>query len=111
MERDFTYIDDIIEGVVHVGEAIPEDCKTSAPYRVLNIGNHRPVPLLTLIELLEKEIGKKSERQLLPMQPGDVPKTFADVEDLIKITGFSPVIPIEEGVKRFVRWYRDYYHA
>ncbi len=128
MERDFTYIDDIIEGVVRVSEAVgtptaglplpmvavgtsPVGIGTSAPYRVFNIGNHRPVPLLTLIALLEKEIGKKAERRLLPIQPGDVPKTFADVEDLIKITGFSPVIPIEEGVKRFVKWYRDYYHV
>jgi UDP-glucuronate 4-epimerase len=113
MERDFTYIDDIIEGVVRVGEAVPKaaDCKTSAPYRVFNIGNHRPVPLMTLIDLLEKEIGKKSERRLLPMQAGDVQKTFADVDDLIKVTGFSPIVPVEEGVKRFVKWYKDYYHA
>ena len=108
MERDFTYIDDIIEGVVRVSEKIPSD-DGAPPYRVFNIGNHRPIPLLTLIDLLEKEIGKKSERKLLPMQSGDVPKTFADVDDLIAITGFSPVIPIEEGVQRFVKWYRDYY--
>ncbi len=108
MERDFTYIDDIVEGVVRVGEAIPT---ATAPYRVFNIGNHRPVHLMTFIDLLEKEIGKKSERRLLPMQAGDVPKTFADVEDLIKVTGFSPLIPIEEGIKRFVKWYRDYYHV
>ena len=125
MERDFTYIDDIIEGVVRVSAAIPRgDIPTAthgegipavgvptAPYRVFNIGNHRPVPLMTLIDLLEKEIGKKADRRLLPMQAGDVPKTFADVEDLIAVTGFSPVIPIEEGIKRFVNWYRDYYDA
>jgi UDP-glucuronate 4-epimerase len=110
MERDFTYIDDIIEGVVRVGEAIPPLVPPTAPYRVFNIGNHRPVPLMNMIDLLEKEIGKKSERRLLPMQAGDVKKTFADVEDLIAVTGFSPVIPIEEGIKRFVRWYKEYYH-
>lgn len=110
MERDFTYIDDIIEGVVRVGEAIPPLVPPAAPYRVFNIGNHRPVPLMSMIDLLEKEIGKKSERRLLPMQAGDVQKTFADVEDLIAVTGFSPVIPIEEGIKRFVKWYKEYYN-
>ncbi len=110
MERDFTYIDDIIEGVVRVGEAIPPSVPPAAPYRVFNIGNHRPVSLMSMIDLLEKEIGKKSERRLLPMQAGDVQKTFADVEDLIAVTGFSPVIPIEEGIKRFVKWYKAYYH-
>jgi len=128
MERDFTYIDDIIEGVVRVSEKIPtgivkpsdDDCTApngsgiaavGVPTRVFNIGNHRPVSLMTFIALLEKEIGKQSEHRMLPMQPGDVPKTFADVEDLVKITGFSPVTPVEEGVKRFVKWYREYYRA
>jgi UDP-glucuronate 4-epimerase len=111
MERDFTYVDDIIEGVVRVSEAIPNDMTPAAPYRVFNIGNHKPVPLLTMIDLLEKEIGRKSERRLLPLQAGDVPKTFADVEDLIAVTGFSPAIPIEEGIKRFVKWYREYYRV
>ncbi len=109
MERDFTYIDDIVEGVLRVGAIIPTGDQITAPYRLFNIGNHQPVSLLKFIDLLEQEIGKKTERLLLPIQPGDVPKTFADIEDLKAYCGFAPATPIEEGIKRFVEWYRAYY--
>jgi len=120
MERDFTYIDDIIEGVVRVGEKIPspdpkwdsgspDPATSAAPYRIFNIGNNCPVALLTLLDLLERCLGKKGERRLVPIQPGDVPATYADVDDLMKEVGFKPATPIEEGVRRFVDWYRHYY--
>jgi len=121
MRRDFTYIDDIIEGVVRVGDALPApnpawrgdapDPATSlAPYRIFNIGNHQPVELLTLIDLLERRLGKKALRRMEPMQPGDVVATCADVDDLMKAVGFQPATPIETGIDRFVDWYLDYYH-
>lgn len=120
MQRDFTYIDDIVEGVVRVAEKIPAgnpiwksenpDPATSlAPYKIYNIGNNNPVALLTLIEVLEKSLGKKAERRLLPIQPGDVPATYADVDDLINDVGFKPATPIDQGVEKFVAWYRNYY--
>ncbi len=120
MQRDFTYIDDIVEGVVRVAEKIPAgnpnwksenpDPATSlAPYKIYNIGNNNPVELLTLIEVLEKSLGKKAERRLLPIQPGDVPATYADVDDLINDVGFKPATPIDQGVEKFVAWYRNYY--
>ena len=119
MKRDFTYIDDIVEGIVRVVEKIPEpdtawnsnnpDSATSyAPYRIYNIGNNSPVELMTFIEVLEDCLGKKAEKNLLPMQPGDVHETCADVDDLINI-GFKPSTPIEKGIKEFVEWYLDYY--
>lgn len=122
MQRDFTYIDDIVEGIVRVTEKIPSpnpewdgarpDPGTSrAPYRVYNIGNNNPVELLRLIAVLEDCLGKKAERRLLPIQPGDVPATYADVDDLMRDVGFKPATPIEEGVQRFVAWYKDYYHS
>jgi UDP-glucuronate 4-epimerase len=118
MERDFTYIDDIVEGVIRIGEVIPainpdwkgEDPSTSsAPYRVYNIGNHNPVPLLKMIDVLEQCLGKKATKNLLPIQPGDVPATYADVDSLMNACGFMPKTSIEEGIKRFVDWYRSYY--
>jgi UDP-glucuronate 4-epimerase len=120
MQRDFTYIDDIVEGVVRVMDRLPEpdplwsgtdpDPGTSyAPYRVYNIGNNRPVELLRFIEVLEEALGKVAQKRFLPLQPGDVPATCADVDDLIRDVGFSPATPIETGVGRFVQWYRDYY--
>ena len=120
MRRDFTYIDDIVEGIVRVSDRIPQpnphwssdapDPATSfAPYTVYNIGNNQPVELMTLIETLEHSLGRKAEKNFLPMQPGDVPATFADVDDLIRDVGFKPKTSIAEGVDRFVRWYRDYY--
>jgi UDP-glucuronate 4-epimerase len=122
MERDFTYIDDIVEGVVRVGEKIPapdpnwssqnpDPATSSAPYRVFNIGNNNPVALLKLLDTLEQCLGKKGDRRLVPIQPGDVPATYADVDDLMKEVGFKPATPIEEGVRRFVDWYRGYYRV
>jgi UDP-glucuronate 4-epimerase len=120
--RDFTYIGDIIEGVVRVMETMPEpnpdwsgdhpDPATSrAPWRVYNIGNNQPVELMRYIEVIEECLGKKAEKNLLPMQPGDVPDTYADVSALTEDVGYKPDTPIEEGVKRFVEWYRDYYRV
>jgi UDP-glucuronate 4-epimerase len=120
MQRDFTYIDDIIEGVFRVTERIPEsdakwrgdkpDPATSfAPYKIYNIGNNRPVELLDFINVIEKVLGKKARMNLLPMQPGDVPTTYADVDDLMKDVSFKPATTIEDGIRRFIEWYRDYY--
>ena len=121
MQRDFTYIDDIVEGVVRIIERIPQpdpnwggdnpDTATSyAPYKLYNIGNNNPVELMRFIEVLEDCLGKKAEKNLLPMQAGDVPATYADVDDLIKDAGFKPAISIEDGIKEFVKWYK-YYHG
>jgi UDP-glucuronate 4-epimerase len=120
MVRDFTYIDDIVEGVVRVldrpAEANPEfeparpDPGTSnAPYRVFNIGNSQPTPLNDYIEALEEALGRKAARNLLPMQPGDVPATSANTDELDAWVGFKPGTPVREGVRRFVEWYREYY--
>ena len=120
MRRAFTYIDDIVEGVVRVHDRIaqpnpqwsgmkPDPGTSTAPYRVYNIGHHSPVELLYFIEVLEKTLGRKAEKRLLPMQAGDVPATCADVEDLMQAVGFRPATPIEEGIPRFVEWYRTYY--
>ena len=119
MKRDFTYIDDIIEGIVRVMELIPEpntnwsgdrpDPGTSfAPYKIYNIGNNNPVELMRFIEAIEDTLGMKAEKNLLPIQPGDVPATFADVDDLIKDVGFKPATPIEEGIRKFVEWYKEW---
>ncbi len=118
--RDFTYIDDIVEGVIRTLDKIPEpnphwsgeapDSATSlAPYRLYNIGNHQPVELMRFIEVLEEALGQKAEKNLLPLQPGDVPATYADVDDLMRDVGFQPATPIEEGIPRFVAWYREFY--
>lgn len=122
MQRDFTYIDDIVEGVIRIMGKRPEpnpdwtgdhpDPGTSyAPYRIYNIGNNQPVSLTEFIGAIEKALGKKAKRELLPMQPGDVPATFADIDDLIKDVGFKPATPLEEGIAQFIQWYREYYHA
>lgn len=122
MQRDFTFIDDIVEGVMRVMDRTPEpnpawsgdrpDPGTSyAPYRIYNIGNNSPVELLTFIETIEKCIGKTAEKNFLPLQAGDVPATYADVDDLMNDVGFKPATPIGEGVRRFVEWYRGYYHV
>ncbi|MGK0674318.1 MAG: NAD-dependent epimerase [Halothiobacillaceae bacterium] len=118
--RDFTYIDDIVEGVLRVLDRIPEPNthwngdhpdpgSSPAPYRLYNIGNHSPVELSCFIEALERAIGRKAEKIMLPMQPGDVLATYADVEDLVRDTGFAPKTNIEEGLARFVEWYRGYH--
>jgi UDP-glucuronate 4-epimerase len=120
MQRDFTYIDDITEGVVRILEKVPgpspewdrghPDPATSyAPYRIYNIGNNRPVELIRFIEVLEDRIGKKAKKHFLPMQPGDVPATYADIDELVRDAGFAPVTSLEEGIGRFVEWYKTYY--
>jgi UDP-glucuronate 4-epimerase len=120
MQRDFTYIDDIVEGVIRVADhtAIanpvwsgqsPDPGTSFAPYRIYNIGNNQPVELLHFIETIEKCLGKSAIKNLLPLQAGDVLATYADVDDLMADTGFKPATPIEEGIRRFVEWYRGYY--
>jgi len=119
LKRDFTYIDDIIEGVIAVMERIPlgqDDQRASlgpdrswAPYRLFNIGNNQPENLLYLIELIERFTGLNATRLCMPMQPGDVPITYADVTELVDATGFRPRTSLEDGVREFVRWYREYY--
>tara|TARA_A100001388_G_C28536615_1_gene388215 strand:- start:12 stop:605 length:594 start_codon:yes stop_codon:yes gene_type:complete len=118
--RDFTFIDDIVEGIIRTidkpatsnpawsGEN-PDPGTSIAPWRVYNIGNNRPVELAEYIDVLEKCLGKKAKKNLLPLQPGDVPDTFADVEDLIKDTGYKPTTTIDEGIQKFVQWYLEYY--
>jgi UDP-glucuronate 4-epimerase len=120
MQRDFTYIDDIIEGVARVMERLPEpnprwngddpDPGTSyARYKIYNIGNNHPVELMEFITVIEKVLGKEAKKEFLDIQPGDVPATYADVDDLIKDVGFKPSTPIETGIERFVEWFKDYY--
>jgi UDP-glucuronate 4-epimerase len=122
MRRDFTYIDDVVEGIVRVTARAaapdpawsgdrPDPAASTAPYRLYNIGNHQPIELLRVIELLEQCLGKPAQKNLLPMQPGDVRETFAGVDDLARDVGFRPATPIEEGIERFVRWFREYYLA
>jgi UDP-glucuronate 4-epimerase len=118
--RDFTYIDDIAEGVVRAADRIatanpdwsgdaPDPASSKAPYRLYNIGNNAPVELMRYIECIEAALGKKAQKNLLPMQAGDVPDTFADVDDLVRDVGYKPATPVEEGVRKFVEWYVDYY--
>jgi UDP-glucuronate 4-epimerase len=120
MRRDFTYIDDIVEGVVRVldrpAEAdprfdpdAPDPARSSAPYRVFNIGNSDPVELMTYVETLEAALGRTAQKNFLPMQDGDVPATSADTSELAAATGFAPATSVQDGVSRFVAWYRDYY--
>lgn len=122
MQRDFTYIDDIVTGVLLTADrppiphpdwdsAHPDPASSRAPYRLYNIGNNRPVELLHLIEVLEQTLGRAAVKNFLPMQPGDVPATWADVSDLTRDVGFRPATPIEVGVPRFVEWYRAYYRV
>lgn len=121
-QRDFTYVDDIVEGVIRVLErvatpnpawsgATPDPATSHAPYRLYNIGSHRPIELMRYIEVLEDCLGRKAVKNFLPMQAGDVPATYADVETLIQDTGYQPTTSIETGVARFVAWYRDYYQV
>ena len=122
MKRDFTYIDDVVEGVVRILDKIPEtnltlsgstpDTGTSfAPYKIYNIGNNQPVELMRFIEALEDCLAMKAEKNMLPIQPGDVPITYADVDELIKDVGFKPNTTVEVGIERFVKWYRSYYQV
>lgn len=120
MRRDFTYIDDIVEGVFRTSENIaapnsnwssdsPDPGTSKAPYRVYNIGNNEPVELNHFIETIEKAIGQQAIKEMMPMQPGDVPATYADIDDLANDVGFRPQTPIHVGVQNFVDWYREYY--
>jgi UDP-glucuronate 4-epimerase len=120
--RDFTYIDDIVEGVIRTLDKVaspnqawssddPDSATSRAPYRLYNIGSNNPIELLRYIELLEENLGMKAERNLLPLQPGDVPNTYANVNSLIEDVGYRPSTPIEVGISRFVDWYRDYYEV
>ena len=122
MQRDFTYIDDIVEGVVRVAArpaqvnphwsgATPDPGSSFAPWRVYNIGNHSPVELLHFIRTIEEKLGRQAQLNLLPLQPGDVPATCADVADLMRDVDFKPATPIEIGISRFIDWYREYYHC
>jgi UDP-glucuronate 4-epimerase len=119
-KRDFTYVDDIAEGVVRASECIaqpdpkwnsaaPDPASSSAPFRLYNIGNHEPVELMRYIEVIEECLGRKATKNFLPMQPGDVPETYADIDDLVRDVGYRPATPIETGVQRFVHWFCDYY--
>jgi UDP-glucuronate 4-epimerase len=120
MRRDFTYIDDIVEGIVRVIDnppagdkdwkgTTPDPSTSKAPYRVYNIGNSNPVRLMDFIEEIENELGIKAQKNLLPMQPGDVPSTWADVSDLMEDLNYKPNTPVKEGIKNFLRWYREFY--
>jgi UDP-glucuronate 4-epimerase len=121
--RDFTYVDDIAEGVVracariaqpnpHWDSARPDPASSYAPFRIYNIGNHQPVPLLRYIEVIEECVGRKAQQNMLPLQAGDVPETFADIDDLVRDVGYRPATPIEVGVRKFVDWFCEYYgHA
>ncbi|MGB5962235.1 MAG: NAD-dependent epimerase [Coleofasciculaceae cyanobacterium] len=120
MRRDFTYVDDIVEGVVRVLDKVPEanpnwsgdapdPSSSNAPYKLYNIGNNQPIELMHFIEVLENCLGKKAEKNMLPLQPGDVLATYADVDDLVQDVGFKPNTSIETGVEKFVAWYREYY--
>jgi UDP-glucuronate 4-epimerase len=122
MQRDFTYIDDIVQGVLGVLDLIPkadpafgplqpDPASSAAPWRLYNIGHNQPVELLTFIETIERAVGKKAILKLLPMQPGDVPATYADIDELHQAVGYTPRTSLEEGVRRYVEWYRHYYKA
>ncbi len=120
MKRDFTYVDDVVESVVRVMDVVatpdpewssdnPDPSTSMAPFRLYNVGNQEPVELLEVIALLEETLGKKAKKNLLPMQPGDVPATYADVDSLDRATGFTPKTSMREGIRRFVEWYKEFY--
>ena len=122
MKRDFTYIDDIVEGIISVIGVIPvpdpdwssehpDPGSSYAPYRIYNIGNNHPVPLMDFIETLEAALGIEAKKEYLGMQPGDVPATYADIDDFTIATGFRPDTPLKEGIDKFLAWYRDYYNV
>lgn len=121
MQRDFTYIDDVVEGIVRVMHQPPQQplsqimsnptINSQARYRLYNIGNHNPVQLMEFIRVIEQAVGNRAFLSLLPMQPGDVPTTYADVEDLMDAVGFKPITTIESGIHQFVEWYQDYYQT
>jgi len=106
MARDFTYIDDIVDGIIGALDHVP----AHSEHRVLNIGDSRPIGLMAMIEALENALGRKAEKVMRPMQPGDVTATFADISKLQSLTGYHPQVMLEDGLQRFARWYRDYHH-
>lgn len=106
MKRDFTYIDDITESILRL---INKGPSPESPYKIYNIGNNQPVQLNDFIQVLEKHLGKKAIKKLLPIQPGDVPETFADIDELVKDIDYKPQVSIEEGIEKFVEWFKDYY--
>ena len=120
--RDFTFIDDIVEGVIRTLDNVPtaspdwsgdapDPGTSAAPYRIYNIGNNQPVELSRFIEIIEQNVGKEANKNLMPLQPGDVPATYADIDDLMNDVGFKPDTSIEDGIARFVAWYKDYYNV
>jgi UDP-glucuronate 4-epimerase len=120
--RDFTYVDDIVEGVIRASDKIaepevgwsasaPDPATSNAPFRIYNIGNNSPVKLEAYIEAAEQELGRKAEKEFLPLQKGDVPDTYADVSEFVAAVNYRPTTPVAAGVARFVQWYREYYHA
>ena len=120
MRRDFTFIDDIVDGIIKLIPSIsesnpnwngyePDSATSFAPYKLFNIGNNQPVELLRFIEVIEDKLGKKAIKNFLPIQPGDIPATYANVDDLVNAVGFKPNTPIEDGVSKFVEWFKDYY--
>jgi UDP-glucuronate 4-epimerase len=120
MRRDFTYVDDIVEGVIRVIDrppqgnpdwtgAAPDPSSSKAPYKIYNIGNSSPVELMDFIEAVEKALGKQAQKNMLPIQPGDVPATWADVSDLIEDLEYQPNTSIQDGVERFITWYKEFY--
>ena len=122
MRRDFTYVDDVAEALVrlidHVPQgnpqwsgAAPDPGSSTAPWRIYNIGNNRPEELMRVVAILEQELGRKAERQLLPMQLGDVPATYADIDDLARDVDFQPATAIEDGIRQFAAWYRSYHNV
>ncbi len=122
MLRDFTYVDDVTEALVrlidrapqggqHAFGGAPDPGSSIAPWRIYNVGNNKPQELLRVLDLLEQELGRKANKEMMPMQPGDVPTTYADVDDLVRDVGFRPATPIEDGIHRFASWYRGYCEA
>ena len=120
LSRDFTYIDDIVEGIIRIADVIPQQqtdwtpeqgspANSSAPYRIYNIGNGSPVKLLDFINAIETSLGIEAKKNMLPMQPGDVHATWAEMDDFFTATGYKPNVSVQEGVQRFVEWYKSYY--
>jgi UDP-glucuronate 4-epimerase len=120
MRRDFTYVDDVTEAVERIIARVPaksdgppanelDPATSTAPWRIYNVGNNRTVEVSRVVELLEQELGRKANIELLPMQPGDVPETCADIDDLMRDVGFRPSTPIEQGVRNFIAWYREHH--
>jgi len=109
MRRDFTYVEDVTHAILRLIDYVPQGEAGGAPARIYNVGNNRPEELLHVVTVLEQELGRKAVREMLPMQPGDVLETFADIDDLARDVGFRPRTSIEEGIRGFVAWYRDHY--